>query len=270
MDYEKTGYLTEDYKFFYIKDRSDRKYSFHYHDFYKIIVFVKGVVSYNVEGKNYELKPNDLVLVGKNQIHRPVVDSDAEYERFVIYLSDSFLSQEISKNLKLTDCFERAAREHVNVLHLSSRENTELLNLMNRLQAKDESDDYGSDAYARLLVLEFLVRLNESINKNGISFTGKVAYSDTIVAVTEYINSHLEEDLSLDNLSARFNVSRYHLMRSFKECTGYTIHQYILEKRILYTKYLSDKGEKIKDACVTAGFKNYTMYLRAKKKHDMR
>jgi len=270
MDYEKTGYLTEDYRFFYIKDRSERKFDFHYHDFYKIIVFVKGNVNYNVEGKNYELKPYDLILVGKNQIHRPEVDPDEEYERFVLYLSDNFLSQNISKSLRLTDCFDRASREHINVLHLPSRESTELLNLMERLAGKEGVEDYGSDADARLLVLEFLVRLNESINKNGISFTGKVAYSDTIVAVTEYINSHLNEELSLEVLADKFNVSRYHLMRTFKECTGYTIHQYILEKRILFTRNLSDRGEKIKDACVRAGFKNYTMYLRAKKKHDLK
>ena len=74
MDFEKTGYLTEDYRFFYIKDRSDRKYSFHYHDFYKIIVFVKGMVNYNVEGKNYELKPYDLVQVDAYIVQNLVVE----------------------------------------------------------------------------------------------------------------------------------------------------------------------------------------------------
>lgn len=270
MDYEKTGYLTEDYKFFHIKDKSDRTFSFHYHDFYKIILFVKGKVSYNVEGKNYELKPNDLILVGRNEIHRPVVDANTEYERFVLYLSDNFLSQELSDKMKLTDCFERTSKEHVNVLHLNSHEITELKSLLERLEIKDNQDDYAAAAHARILLLEFLVLLNESLEKNGISFKGRVAYSETIVRVTEYINTHLSEELSLDKLSGIFNISRYHLMRLFKEGTGYTIHQYILEKRILYTKKLADGGEKIKDACIKAGFKDYTMYLRARKKHDAR
>ncbi|MCR4961869.1 MAG: AraC family transcriptional regulator [Lachnospiraceae bacterium] len=270
MDYEKTGYLTEDYKFFHIKDRSDRVYKFHYHDFYKIILFIKGNVSYNVEGKNYELKPGDLILVGRNEIHRPLVDPDAEYERFVVYLSDTFLSQKVSATLKLIDCFGRASSEHMNVLHLSSHDRTELSGIIGRMEEKEGNTEYGADAEERLLLLEFLIKLNESINKNGISFTGKVAYSETIVSVTEYINSHLGDDLSLDRLSEIFSLSRYHLMRLFKECTGYTIHQYIIEKRILFTKKLTDEGEKIKDACVKAGFKDYTMYLRAKKKHDLK
>ncbi len=270
MDYEKTGYLTEDYKFFHIKDKSDRTFSFHYHDFYKIILFIKGRVSYNVEGKYYELKPNDLILVGRNEIHRPVVHPEIEYERFVLYLSDSFLSQRFAEGFRLSDCFDKASEEHVNVLHLSSREITELKSLLERMEVKDSQEDYASEAHERILLMEFLVLLNESIEKNGISFTGRVAYSETIVKVTEYINTHLSEELSLDHLSENFAISRYHLMRLFKESTGYTIHQYILEKRILYTKKLADGGEKIKDACVKAGFKDYTMYLRAKKKHDTR
>ena len=270
MDYEKTGYLTEDYKFFHIKDRSDREFSFHYHDFYKIIVFIKGSVSYNVEGKNYEPKPNDFILVAKNEIHRPVVDPEKEYERFVLYLSDSFLSQKLSETLNLKDCFERASASHINVFHLQGRDMTELMHLLERMESLENSDEYGQDARERLCVLEFLVRLNESVNKNGISSTGRVAYSETVVRLTEYINSNLGEDLSIEKLSEKFGVSRYALMRLFKECTGYTIHKYILEKRILYTKQLSDGGVKIKDACRMAGFSDYAMYLRAKKKHDLK
>lgn len=270
MDYEKTGYLTEDYKFFHIKDMSDRVFDFHYHDFYKIIFFVRGDVSYIVEGKRYELTPHDFILVGRNEIHRPIVNPEVEYERFVLYLSDTFLSQYISDSLCMKDCFSKASAAHINVLRLPSRESTELLGILEQMALKDDKSEYGSDAEERLLLLQFLVALNKSVYVNGISTKVKPAFNETIVRVTEYINTHLEEKLSVDALSEGFSISRYHLMRLFKEYTGYTIHQYILEKRILYTKTLADQGEKIKDACVKAGFKDYTMYIRAKKKHDLK
>lgn len=45
MDYsqytlEKTGYLKEEFRLFHINDRTDREFSYHYHDFHKIIVFL--------------------------------------------------------------------------------------------------------------------------------------------------------------------------------------------------------------------------------------
>ena len=51
--YEKTGYLHDDFKIFHLKDTSMRPIDFHYHDFHKILIFRKGNISYNVEGRNY-------------------------------------------------------------------------------------------------------------------------------------------------------------------------------------------------------------------------
>ena len=53
--YEKTGYLHEDFKIFHLKDTSMRPIDFHYHDFHKILIFRKGNISYNVEGRTYDL-----------------------------------------------------------------------------------------------------------------------------------------------------------------------------------------------------------------------
>ena len=88
--YKKQGYLTREFKIFHIKDKTDKTFDFHYHDFYKIIVFIKGDVVYSIEGKNYELRPMDIVLVGKNEIHKPIINPEVEYERIVLYLSQSF------------------------------------------------------------------------------------------------------------------------------------------------------------------------------------
>lgn len=270
MDFEKTGYLTEDYKYFYIKDKSDRIYDFHYHDFYKIILYVKGDVTYNVEGKSYELKPQDFVLVGRNEIHKPIVNPDVEYERLVVYLSDFFLSTKIDNERTLRECFIKAFDAHINVVHFPAKESIRLQEILQRAIDINNSDSYGKDALSRLYLTEFLIKFNETIEKNGISFNGNIVYNEKIVAVSEYINNNLSNDLSIEYLSERFFISRYHLMRLFKECTGFTIHQYIIEKRLLYVQRLVDDGMKIKDAAVEAGFMDYSMYLRSRKKHDAR
>lgn len=270
MDFEKTGYLTEDFKYFYIKDKSDRVFDFHYHDFYKIIYYVKGDVTYNVEGKTYELKPQDFVLVGKNEIHKPIVNPMVEYERLVVYLSDIFLSQKIDDLHSLKECFNEASRKHINVMHFSAKESLRLKEMLKRAMEVKQSDAYGRDVLSRLYLTEFLVKFNECIEKNGISFNGKVVYNEKILGVCEYINNNLKDNLSIDRLSEMFFVSRYHLMRLFKECTGFSIHQYIIEKRILYVQKLTDEGYKIKDAAVMAGFPDYSMYLRARKKHEFK
>ena len=48
VQYEKTGYLKEPFKVFHLRDCAELSFDFHYHEFYKIIYFVDGVVDYKV------------------------------------------------------------------------------------------------------------------------------------------------------------------------------------------------------------------------------
>ena len=87
MDYsqynlEKTGYLKEDFRLFHINDQTKKDFSYHYHDFHKIIVFISGKVTYHIEGKAYHLKPRDILLVSQGAIHKPEIDPSVSYERY--------------------------------------------------------------------------------------------------------------------------------------------------------------------------------------------
>lgn len=45
---EKTGYL-EQVSGFFIKDQTKREFSYHYHDFHKVIIFLSGKAAYHIE-----------------------------------------------------------------------------------------------------------------------------------------------------------------------------------------------------------------------------
>ena len=80
MDYsqynlEKTGYLKEDFRLFHINDQTKKDFSYHYHDFHKVVIFLSGKATYHIEGRSYPLKPWDILLVDRHAIHRPEIDS---------------------------------------------------------------------------------------------------------------------------------------------------------------------------------------------------
>ena len=259
--YESIGYLKEEYRLFYLCDRSEKTYDFHYHDFSKIIFFESGNVSYIIEGKTYELKPYDIVLVPKGEIHKPVISSDTDYARTVLYISQDYLKKE-----GLDKIFELSRKDHENVLRLPAKDNSKAFSLITESYKKASEGKEFSALSAKLLVTEALILLTESVENNGFSFDGGVKYDPKIIDACEYINNNLSKDLSIDQLSEKFFFSKYYFMRRFKEATGYSVHQYITEKRIIYTKKLIDSGEKVTKACLDAGFKDYSTYLRARKK----
>lgn len=111
-----------------------------------------------------------------------------------------------------------------------------------------------------------MIQLNRSALHNHITFIGDSASNEKILAILSYLNDHLTEDVSIDNLSARFFLSRYYLMHTFKQQTGYTIGGYILAKRLFLARELIAEGKPITDICYACGFKNYSTFSRAYKK----
>ena len=62
-EYQKIGYLHDNFKIFHLSDTSRKEFIYHYHDFNKILIFLKGDVTYTIEGRTYNLVPNDIVFV---------------------------------------------------------------------------------------------------------------------------------------------------------------------------------------------------------------
>lgn len=70
----------------------------------------------------------------------------------------------------------------------------------------------------------------------------------------------------MDVLAKHCYLSKYYLMRQFKEATGYSIHQYINEKRIQAAKRMILSGMPASKACYECGFSDYSTFARRFKK----
>ena len=98
-EYEKRGYLLENFRLFHLRSESGAKVDFHYHEFCKILLLVSGRGSYFVEGRRYALSPGDVVLIGSRSVHKPELEADTPYERIIIYISPEYLQR-----LSTADC----------------------------------------------------------------------------------------------------------------------------------------------------------------------
>ncbi len=91
---------------------------------------------------------------------------------------------------------------------------------MDKLCALKASKDYGSDLLAQSALVELMVGLNRAAAERGDA--RPTGTSDQVVdAVLHYINEHYSEALTLDQLSEKFFISKYHLLRKFDAQVGY-------------------------------------------------
>lgn len=59
-----------------------------------------------------------------------------------------------------------------------------------------------------------------------------------LIYIKEYLDSNFHKKISLDDLSERFFINKYHLIRIFKEQYSLTVNQYLLQTRITHAKHL--------------------------------
>lgn len=265
-NYKKTGYLQEDFRVFHLIDENPFDVDFHYHDFHKIIIILKGNLSYSVEGRTYNLRTNDMIFVSAGEVHRPILHDHSPYERIIIYISKEYLASYKTDDVDLGLCFSTVSKNGAHVLRIPGFSTSKLGQIIRDLEASFDSNEYANELYHNILFVEFLIQLNRIIIQNQAAYISNTSTNPKMLNIIDYINSHLTEDLSIDILSDKFFLSRYYLMHTFKEETGYSIGNYISTKRLLLAKELISNGTTITEACFACGFHNYSTFLRAYKK----
>ena len=258
---EKTGYLEQDFRLFHIKDQTKREFSYHYHDFHKVIIFLSGRAAYHIEGKSYYLKPWDILLVNRHAIHKPEIDFSVPYERFVLWIRDDIKSTELLR------CFQKAIDRSYNLIRLDSDTQEKLKQLLYELEAALKDKKFGSELLGSALFTQFMVYVNRIFLEKQYIYDARSYSSDSqIEELLRYINHNLTEDLSIETLARKYYLSKYHTMRKFKEETGYTIHNYIISKRLLLARTKISEGTPILKAAQLSGFSDHTTFSRAYKK----
>ena len=81
--YEKRGYLLDDFRLFHLKDVQGTNVDYHYHEFPKVIFMWSGTGNYSIDGKKYMIQDSDILLIGKQKIHRPEFEKGSLYERSI-------------------------------------------------------------------------------------------------------------------------------------------------------------------------------------------
>ena len=263
--YEKRGYLTEDFHLFHLKDQEMDPVNWHYHTFHKIIFFLSGQAAYDIEGQRYPLEPGDILLVGRGDIHRPAVARGVPYERVSLYISPDFLRSQSTPACDLEACFTMARQEFRFVLRPAER-SIRLHNLLTSLEKALESPGFGSELLCRSLFLQLLIEVSRGAMAHDLSYVAGAVGDEKIVAILQYLNAHLTEKLTIEDLAARFYISRFYMMRRFRAETGYTIHSYLVGKRLLLARELLADGMSATDACYQSGFQDYSTFSRAYKR----
>lgn len=263
--YEKRGYLLENFRLFHLRTQGGSEVDYHYHEFCKLLLLISGRGNYVVDGQRYCLQPGDAVLVDSRVVHRPEMEQTIDYERIIIYISPEFLQRSSTGDCDLQQIFSPTFGP---VLRLREESRKKVFALAEALERELQDKHFGWEILSNGLLMRLLVGIGRSQRQEGALRPSPTAPRDPRVGEwMDYLDRHLAEDLDADTLTERFFISKYHMMRLFRQETGFTIHTYLLQRRLLAARQLMEQGVRATEACYRCGFRSYSSFTRAYSKN---
>lgn len=90
---------------------------------------------------------------------------------------------------------------------------------------------------------------------------GKASMTGEIIS---YIEEHLEQELSLEEIAGALHYSRYYVARAFKESTGMTLHKYVQGRRLCEAaRKLAQTRQPIIEVAFEAGYGSQQAFTQA-------
>lgn len=254
--------LLEDYEVYHYRDNRELHVSLHFHDFYECYLLLSGNIRYQIDSATFTISPGDLLLIGPNQLHRPLfIQTNAPYERLVLWLSRAFVESLSTLESDLSSCFSTQRLSAIRFLP-EQRENItrQFFDLLNATGSKQ----FGRDVLCRSLVTSLLVTLNRALEGRERALPhADVRVSKLVKVISNYLDAHLAEPISLDELSQTVFLSKYYLERVFRRETGVSIYQMLLQKRMIHARNLMQEGVPLTSVAQRCGFSEYSGFYRA-------
>lgn len=257
---------TSDFEIFYYEDKSFSEVDMHRHDYYEIYFFLEGDLSYQINQNMYILHSGDFCLIPPGVFHRPKFHSHkTPYRRIVLWLSPEYYERLVTSEPDAGYGFfySQGGNYHFSCDFSKSQV---IFDKLLRILEEQTGNTCFRNSMLTCNMISLLLSINRIVYETKHPMSPLPEEASLFSRLCEYINLHLEDDLSLDALAGEFFVSKYHISHIFKKNMGISLHQYLSKKRVYACKNLLLAGHPVMEIAKAYGFSDYSAFFRAFKK----
>lgn len=233
------------------------------HLFFKLIFFLEGNVTYEIQGEHYSMLQGDILLAPRYTPYRCCSLDGRAYRRMVIWFTPELLTS-IDASGELLAFFEKLDRQKTGACFrfIPSYQNAIFNNVYSLTEELDYTKPFEAVVSYSLVTLALTGIYRAAVSNKTVD--GKGSESARLVSeVVDYINKNLLADLSLDSIAERFFISKYHLARTFKKHMAVTVHNYIIQRRLTLARQKLYDGASPTKIYKSCGFSDYANFYRA-------
>lgn len=233
--------------FVFFKKHTKLAFEAHFHERFELLYILEGECDAVINGRIYNVKENDIVLINKFESHY-YRQLSKKIEAYVLVADDYYLSGFYT---------EYGGKVFSHILH-NDRNNKEIRILLEKwFENGTQSIIYNLGCFN--LLLSKIIQCGMLSNKPDIAF-------NYINAIT-YINEHYMENITMQSVAKKMGYSEVYFSNRFNKLMGMNFRAYLNLLRVKKAKeMLSDGNKTIEEVALKVGFNNMATYYRALKR----
>ncbi|MEM1485900.1 AraC family transcriptional regulator [Oscillospiraceae bacterium PP1C4] len=238
----------------------------HFHHLYEIILITEGSAEFIINSKHYVARKNSLIFISDLENHAVKV-AQYPYKRYVITMTRDFTLMMI-KDPTLMSVLVQRPESFPYIAELNETLTTKMVHLLSDLLDECRICDAFWLNRSAAIITGLLIDLYRH-NKKVFPINENTNIVQTVLSIQRYISKNFSNEITLDELSAQYFISKYYLSRSFKEISGYNFKDYIILHRLTEAKeMLCHTNRLVTDIGASVGYSNVNHFIRIFKQHE--
>lgn len=197
----------------------------HSHPYNELYFLISGERRYFIGHTIYDVIPENVIIIPKNELHKTSTRNNKGYERYVVYFHDEYISQfDIHENKNSSSILSESGC--ISLPHNIAEAVHTKLNEMHREATRN---DMYSEAMLKSIFSEIIVLVLRYGIKTGAASDSN---SDKIQEIARYICENYEKEITLSDAAKMAYMDQTYFSKKFKHLTGFGFCEYLTEIRV--------------------------------------
>lgn len=261
--YETVDFREDEQICLYYNDEYEN-YPPHWHASFEILLPIVNGYRALCGGKDYNLREGDILIIGPCMIHE-------------------LFAPEKGERIIFQPCLNHISTKEINLLTMIINPATlitpegypQIYDRIKKLILEIKEEYFGGAPYQETIIMSKFLEIlacvgrwhvtdhTAGVQKDTGANSRQKEYVEKFILITDYINNHFAEDLSLETVASQAGFSKFHFSRLFKQYTDSTFYKYLNQKRIEFAKsLLQDPGVSVTEVAFKSGFSSLSAFLR--------
>lgn len=230
------------------------------HETFELVYIKSGKGLFEIGSQHVEVGSNDIVIIKPNNHHKLAVTSEGGCDFIVLYFKFVNQSSHELSGASLEDFINFVSgKDSGTFIKLKVSHKNDIIILLNRILKEKTSDQLGSDLLNYLMLMELFVLISRALKaewENSIK-NKSPKIKELMHSAIQYILNNYEREISITDIAKYVFLSPSYFTRAFKEDTGVSPMQYLLNIRIKRScELLSETDLRVGEIAHSVGFSN--------------